>query len=122
VLKAGLVYEQYPAGEEVWTTDKLVPDTSIGEEYAYIDHKLSPYLNPHPKTEFFMIKGTTIAYKYYNTEAFAIRQKLRFVGEKFRHEEVVVDKPHPLTGVVVTEEEFNRLKAIARPITMRRVA
>lgn len=122
VLKAGLVYEQYPAGEEVWTTDKLVPDTAVGEEVAYIDHKLSPYLNPHPKTEFFMIKGTTIAYKYYNTEAFPLRQKLRFLGAKFRQEEVVVDKPHPLTGVVVTAEEFQKLREIARPIMMRRIA
>jgi len=122
ILKKGLVYVQYPVGEEIWTTDKLVPDTSIGDEYAYIDHQLSPFLNPHPKTEFFIVKGVTMAYKYYNTEDFALRQKLRFVGQKFRHEEVKVGEAHPLTGVTVTEEEFNRLKAIARPITMRRIA
>lgn len=121
-LKKGLVYVQYPVGEEIWTTDKLVPDTSIGEEHACIDHKLSPFLNPHPKTEFFVVKGVTIAYKYYNSEGFALRQKLRFVGQKFRHEEVVVNQAHPLTGVTVTEGEFNRLKALARPITMRRIA
>jgi hypothetical protein len=122
VLKKGLVYVQYPVGEEIWTTDKLVPDTAVGEEVAYIDNELSPFLNPHRKTEFFIVKGVTIAFKYYNTEAFALRQKLRFVGAKFRQEEVKVGEAHPLTGIVVTEEEFNKLKAVARPLYMRRIA
>jgi len=121
-LKKGLVYVQYPVGEEVWTTDKLVPNTAVGEEVAYIDHELSPFLNPHPRTEFFIVKGVNIAFKYFNTEGFALRQKLRFIGAKFRQEEVKVGEAHPLTGIVVTEEEFNRLKSIARPLYMRRIA
>jgi len=122
ILKKGLVYVQYPMGEEIWTTDKLVPNTAAGEEKAYMDNKLSPFLNPHPKTEFFIIKGVTIGFKYYNTEAFALSQKLRFLGAKFRHDEVKVGEAHPLTGIPVTEEELNRLKALARPIYTRRIA
>jgi len=122
ILKSGLVYVQYPVGEEIYTTDKLVPNTALGEEKAYIDNKLSPFLNPHPTTEFFIVKGVTIGFKYFNNEAFALAQKLRFLGAKFRQEEVKAGEAHPLTGIVVTEEEFNRLKNIARPLMMRRIA
>jgi len=122
ILKKGLVYVQYPMGEEIWTTDKLVPNTSIGEEKAYIDHQLSPFLNPHPRTEFFIVKGVTIGFKYFNTEDYALSQKLRFVGAKFRHDQVKVGEAHPLTDIPVTEEEFNRLKSISRPLYMRRIA
>jgi len=122
VEKAGLVYVQYPVGEEIYTTDKLVPDTSKGEEFAYIDNKVSPFNDPDAITEFFVTKGVTIAFKYYNNQPFSLRQKLRFLGRKFRQEEVTINGKHPLTGAVVTEEEFNRLKSIARPIYMRRIA
>jgi len=122
VEKAGLVYVQYPLGEEIYTTDKLVPDTSKGEEFAYIDNRVSPFNDPDESTEFFVVKGVTIAFKYFNNQPFALRQKLRFVGKKFRQEFIEKDKPHPVTKVTVTEEEYNRLKSIARPLYMRRIA
>ena len=122
VEKAGLVYVQYPLGEQIYTTDKLVPDTSKGEEFAYIDNKVSPFNDPDESTEFFVVKGVTIAYKYYNNQPFALRQKLRFVGKKFRQEEIQKDKPHPATKEIVTEAMYNELKRIARPIYMRRIS
>jgi hypothetical protein len=121
ILRAGLIYRQYPIGEQVGNTDKLTPDTSLGQEYACFDNKMSPYNNPSEDTEFWMIKGQTIGFKYFNNQPFALVQKLKFHGRKFKQAEVIQDKPHPLTGEIVTEEMFNRLKSIARPIYMRRI-
>jgi hypothetical protein len=122
VEKAGLVYVQYPLGEEIYTTDKLVPDTSKGEEFAYIDNKVSPFNDPDESTEFFIVKGVTIAFKYYNNQPFALRQKLRFVGKKFKQEEIEKNKPHPVTKEIVSEAMYNELKKTARPLYMRRVS
>lgn len=122
VKKDGLVYVQYPYGEEIYTTDKLVPDTSKGEEIGNIDCRRSPYNNPHKSTEFFVVKGVTIAFKYYNNQSIPLRQKLRFIGKKFKQVEIKVGQPHPATGVPVTEEMFKELKAKARPLHMRRVS
>ena len=122
IEKAGLVYVQYPLGEQIYTTDKLVPDTSKGEEFSSIDNKVSPFNDPHESTEFFIVKGVTIAYKYYNNQPFALQQKLRFIGKKFRQEEIEKDKPHPVTNEIVTEAIYNELKRTARPLYMRRIS
>jgi hypothetical protein len=118
VLKKGYVYVQYPVGEQIYTTDKLVP-TTTRRDVAYIDETLSPFLNPQPISEFFIVKGVTIAFKYYNNQGDALIQKLRFIGKKFRHEEVTVGSTHK--GKVLTEADMEKIREIARPITMRRV-
>ena len=88
VLKDGLVYMQYPLGEEFWTTDKLVP-TDAKPEVACVTFKTSPYLDPSKDTEFFIVKGTSIAFKFRNTEDFTMDNKLRFVGKKFKRETII---------------------------------
>jgi hypothetical protein len=118
VLKKGYVYVQYPVGEQIYTTDKLVP-TATRRDVCYIDEMLSPFLNPQPISEFFIVKGVTIAFKYYNNQGDTLVQKLRFVGRKFRHEEVAVGMEHK--GKTLTEADMEKIKELARPITMRRV-
>ena len=85
VLKDGLVYMQYPLGEEIWTTDRLLP-TSAKPLIGCVTSHLSPYDDPWEKTEFFMHKGVSVAFKFRNTATFAMNNQLRFLGQKFRRE------------------------------------
>lgn len=87
VLRKGLVYMEYPSGEQVFTTDKLVP-TATAPWSGYLDNVNSPFLNPQPLSVFSMRTGLTVAFKYRNTEGHPIVQKLRFVGKKFVRAEV----------------------------------
>jgi len=122
VLREGLIYEQYPIGEQVWNTDKLVPNTAQGDEYSNIDFKVSPYNDPNECTEFWVVKGVSIGFKYFNNQAFPILQKLKWVGKKFKQVEIVVDQPHPVTGQTVTSAIFAEMLKEARPLYMRRIA
>lgn len=121
ILRAGLIYRQYPIGEQVNNTDKLTPDTSLGQEYSCFDNHMSPYNSPSEDTEFWMVRGGTIGLKHFNNQPFALVQKLKFHGKKFKQAEVKQGEAHPLTGEIVTEEVFNKLKSIARPLYMRRI-
>ncbi len=82
VLRKGLVYMEYPAGEQVFTTDKLLP-TAAEPWSGYLDNINSPFYNPCPLSVFSMRQGLTVSFKYRNTEGHPLVQKLRFVGKKF---------------------------------------
>jgi len=124
VKKKGYIYTEYPVGEQIHTTDKLLP-TAVDRDRSYVDNKISPFFDPDEMTEFFMRKGMSIAFKYYNTEDVALVQQLRFIGKKFRREEVV-----DITGLTPEEVEkipkhlrlTDEIKAKARPLPMRRIA
>lgn len=88
VLKDGLIHMQYPLGEEFWTTDKLVP-TDAKPEVACLTFKTSPYLDPSLSSEFFIVKGTSVAFKFRNTKDITMNNKLGFTGKKFKREMIV---------------------------------
>jgi hypothetical protein len=105
VLKDGLVYMQYPLGEEFWTSDKLIP-TSAKPNVACVTFQTTPYLDPAPDTEFFMQRGTSVAFKFRNIVGYTMDNKIRFVGKKFRRQLV------PLTPEVVAKARTIRFARI----------
>jgi hypothetical protein len=120
ILKKGLIYKQYPVGEEVYTTDKLVPNTSIGQEYACLDYKMSPYNDPAAETEFFIIKGITVALAYYDDQPIPLAQKIKFIGKKFRQDPLGIGTVH--LGKTLTADDITAIMQKARPLYMRRVS
>jgi hypothetical protein len=85
VLKDGLVYMQYPLGEQMWTSDRLIP-TSTKPATGCVTFRSSPYNDPSEMTEFFMHKGVSVGFKFRNIAAITMNNELRFLGRKFRRE------------------------------------
>jgi hypothetical protein len=119
VKKKGLIYVQYPVGEEIWTTDKNVPTTSAGHRKAYTDSVQSPYEDPSALTQFFMVQGITIAFNYFNDADHALIQRLKFIGKKFERVECKVGAS-PL-GKPLTTADMEHIKEIAIPLQVQRI-
>jgi hypothetical protein len=123
IKRKGLVYMQYPAGEEVWTTDKNIPTTSSGHRKAFVDSLTSPLDDPSPLTMFVMVKGITAALDYYNSAEHALVQEVKFIGKKFQRLECKVGKAASwLNNKVLTEDDMAKIAAVAIPIQIRRIA
>ena len=122
VKRKGLVYCQYPSGEEIWTTDKNVPTTSAGQRKACISNIDSPFEDPSPLTQFIMTKGLTIAFDYYNTAEHALVQELKFIGKKFQRLECKEGAQADWLGRALTAEDMAHIKETAIPLQLRRIA
>lgn len=121
VKRKGLIYCQYPAGEEVWTTDKNVPTTSSGQLKSYIDAATSPFEDPSALTMFIMIKGLNISFDYYNNSEHALVQQLKFIGKKFTRSECKVGKIADWLGRPLAAKDMMDIQEIAIPLQLRRI-
>jgi hypothetical protein len=130
VKKDGFTYMQYGVGEQIFTTDKLI-NTSSNRARAFIDAHVSPFWSPTEYGQFFMRKGLTVAFDYFNNTGIAQVQKLRFVGRKF--ERALVQKgtatqlqvqsasSFPLV-LTVSPADYEVVQSTARPLFMRRIS
>lgn len=121
VKKKGLIYCQYPIGEEIWTTDKNVPTTSAGHRKSFVDNVTSPFEDPSELTQFIMIKGLTIAFDYYNDADHALVQELKFLGKKFQRLECRIGVQADWLGRTLTAEDMVHIKEVAIPLQLQRI-
>jgi len=130
--KDGFTYMQYPMGEQVFTTDKLLPATTNNNTRAraYLEPRISPFWDPTEFGQFFMRKGVSTGFEYFNNTGIAQIQKLRFVGKKLERAYLIESdqtrlstghKEFPLT-LEVTPEDMMIAKSIARPLFLRRIS
>ncbi len=132
IKKDGFTYMQYGIGEQVFTSDKLI-NTSSNRARAFLDPRISPFYSPSYYGQFFMRKGLTVAFDYFNNTGIAQIQKIRFVGKKFERALVLAAKDgitklttasnsnFPLV-LEASPQDFNIAKAVARPLFMRRIS
>jgi len=132
IKKDGFTRMQYNVGEQIFTTDKLINSTA-NPARAFIDPRISPFYSPTQYGMFFMRKGLTVGFSYFNNTGIAQVQKLRFVGKKFERA-LVAHSPDNVTRLSLqassgfplvyyaNEEDFEIIQAIARPLFMRRIS
>ena len=132
VKKAGFTYLQFPTGEQVFTSDRLIPASTSNttRARAFVDPHISPFWEPSEDGQFFMRKGLSVSLEYFNNTGQAQIQKLRFTGKKFERAMV---KPGSETKLRTGQAEFpivleappdayDIIKTTARPIFLRRIS
>jgi len=133
VKKAGFTYMQFPTGEQVFTSDRLLPATTsnVTRARAFLDPHISPFWSPTDAGQFFVRKGLSVSLEYFNNTGQAQIQKLRFTGKKFERAIVRTGTETKLTTsrtdvfplvLEVSSEDWDAVKTISRPLFLRRIA
>jgi len=83
------IYLEYPLGKKAMILEKRMWDVKTAPDVSYLDESKSPFHEPNPGAEVFLVPGLKIGWLVYNPTDAKLTSQINFMGKRFIHSTVI---------------------------------